>query len=295
MHAEYEDFNQWFKISNYESFIHLSEEHLDFEIRQRKRLFNLIEEYKADIADPYVPETSDRLPIIPDLFLKVLKGEPCFTKSFNIVEQKKLKEIGDIGDQANFEYITQYQIAKKSNPVRYREGLSLRSGHEILWDCQLLKDFVGDLIFLHAGKHSNRLPFDFIANMANFSELPIRDRSGNLLDGTNISLSLNIKDFTNEELTEKLNHLLNELRYFYDCPEPKRDKKRRKDDVQKLLDYRVLALLDAELWRELISPNYPTNKIVTTVLFGSEYGEKAYYNTIKPFISKVLEEHYTLV
>ncbi|OES32196.1 hypothetical protein BFV94_2172 [Alteromonas macleodii] len=284
----------WFDFSNYAAMESLDREQLNYELIMRRLL---IEEIEAEAElDKLYPKLRNHKREIPSKLKSIIQGAPSFSKSTSFLPQIALENVSDLKDNEHMNLLSDYQYTKHFSPMRDRSAVRLRTTREAVEDYRRLRDFQGDLLFEYGFSKENGDRIDFFLEYSNLSELPARDRNNKLPAGDDIALSLNIKDFTNEELIQSFKALLNEARAFYKCPPPKRDQVHRKDDMKKLFAYRVFALIDAEIWRSLVNPSMTKSQVINHVLSGTEkgYGYANYEKTIKAFISKVLSPNYSL-
>lgn len=284
----------WFDFSNYAVMESLDREQLNYELIMRRLLIEEVEA-EAELDKLYAKFRNNKREI-PSKLKNIIQGAPSFSKSTSFMPQIALEDVCDLKDNEHMTLLSDYQYTKHFSPMRDRSAVRLRTSGEVVEDYKRLRDFQGDLLFEYGFSKENGDRIAFFLEYSNLSELPARDRNNKLPTGNDIALSLNIKDYTNEELVQNFKSLLNEARAFYKCPAPRRDKRHRKDDIKKLFDYRAFALVDAEIWRTVCNPSMTKTKVIEHVLSGAEqgYDYKNYDKTIRAFISKVLAPNYSL-
>lgn len=284
----------WFDISNYSEMEKLTNPELNFELLERR---SLIEEINAirEVDMLYAKKQQDPT-TLPHRLQSIIVGLPSFSKSVNFVPQITIEDVSDLADAKEMEFLGDYQYTKHFSPKRDRRAVSLRTTRAIIEDYKRLRDFQGDFLYEYGFSKENWERIEYFLDYSNYSELPARDRDNKLPSGNDIALSLNIKDYTNEELIESFKLLLNEARAFYKCPTPKRVQLHRKDDIKKLFEYRVFGLIDAEIWRSVVNPSMTKTQVIEHVLSGTKkgYNYKNYDKTIRGFILKVLAPNYFL-
>ena len=284
----------WFDFSNYAVMESLDRDQLNYELIMRRLLIEEIES-EAELDKLYAKFRYHKREI-PSKLKNIIQGAPSFSKSTNFMPQISLEDISDLKDYEHMNLLSDYQYTKHFSPMRDRSAVRLRTSGEVVEDYKRLRDFQGDLLFEYGFSKENGDRIAFFLEYSNLSELPARDRNNKLPSGNDIALSLNIKDYTNEELIQSFKSLLNEVRAFYKCPAPKRNKLHRRDDIKKLFGYRVFALIDAEIWRSVVNPSMTKSQVINHVLSGTEkgYDYDNYDKTIREFISKVLAPNYSL-
>ena len=284
----------WFDISNYTEMEGLSSSELNYELLVRR---SLIEEVSARLElDALYPKQRRDENHLPLRLQSIIEGLPSFSKSVSFVPQITIDDVSELSDAKQMEFLADYHYTKRFSPKRDRRAVGLRTTRDIIEDYKRLRDFQGDFLYEYGFSKENWEGIDYFLEYSNYSELPARDRSNNLPTGNDIVLSLNIEDYTNEELIESFKTLLDEVRTFYKCPGPKRVHLHRKDDIKKLFEYRAFALIDAEIWRSVVNPSMTKTKVIEHVLSGTKkgYDYKNYDKTIRGFIAKVLAPNYFL-
>lgn len=93
---------------------------------------------------------------------------------------------------------------------------------------------------------------------------------------------------TDDQIINSVKRQLPKWRYILNVSPSDVAKKPRVDDEQKIRDYRVIPLLDLMVYEKLMNVSIKKSVLMVKVFPDGEYGEKEYFNTIKPFIEKLL-------
>lgn len=281
----------WFDNGNYKVFETLDERQLGFELKERAQIFNAIEGLKESFPDDWAKHSMLKLQHKSSSLGAIFEGKPSLTQDLNVLPRKKLKDISDLDDEENVESLVHYQMVRTLRPIQNKGGVRLRLGCEIESDFENMNALRQQL----ESKINNQKRLDMFMDFLSIGEVPITANGIAGVPGFSIPLSLNIVDYTDAELTTNFLQLLKDMRNVLEIDEPKREKKRSKTDIDKLLKYRVFQFLDLWLWRDLFYVDIPDARIIETVLWGSDYDSKKYYNGISQFIKKVTAEHYSLL
>ena len=269
----------WFSLGNYKAFDSYSMKELAMEISHRQSIISAFELYKIKRLAPelYVNHFENRA------YKSITNGQPETLKvddtGSSIILTEELKSGIDI------EHVLKSRLSREQQSVWLTSTSELDSYHrrtkkyfesfeeldneqEAITEIEFVKHFVGNALLPHDTDDTTR-------------------------KGTPVTI--NLEDYSNNEILEALEKNLKLWRKELNISEPPKRVKPRSDEKKKIIDYRILPLIDLELWEAVEEAQIKKSVLMVTLFPDGENGEKEYYNKIKKLKDKLLADDYCLL
>lgn len=110
-----------------------------------------------------------------------------------------------------------------------------------------------------------------------------------------VNICLKLKDRTDEQLLEEIKLNLPKWRKKMGIEEPQHFVKGRKDDIDKIRRYQLIAYIDLVFWSDGVDKTIKKSVLVSALYPNGEKGETELKQTVEPHLKKVIHYGYRKV
>lgn len=207
---------------------------------------------------------------------QILKGEAILTKHIDpewVKHEEELKKHPNYYE-ADREHIN---LSSSESVMGYPSMFAI--AHVRALEIEgLIKTTDEDFIF------KNELSLGDLSRIEQFFDV------GGICDGA--AIYLNLEGYSNKEILNSVEALLPKWREQLNIPEPLNVSFAKNADIKKILDYKIIPLIDLMIWCE-INDREITHSVYAGTLFPSfNRGDTEFKQTILPFLNKIISDDY---
>jgi hypothetical protein len=270
------DLPKWFKVDNYDCFNDLSNEHLIEQLDARLYVFDKLEAIES------IDELTLQLSPVSKIYSEIQQSNPII-KNVAMVSKSSNAVLNMLSANSNsIKGITNAEIGVSEKLIEENKDL---------WNSEMLKkaDWYKNLIeFDNTQEPKSSFYKNVITYMFDFSLFKREIKP----DSKDIFIKINLAEHTDKEIRSDLSKLLPVWRKQLKIEEPKGDVFSKPSDIKRILEYRVLALLDLRIWSKNEKRSIP-HRVYTAALFpNGEKGETEFKQTVLPFFGKISMKTY---
>lgn len=229
------DLPKWFKLHNYDCFNDLSSDHLIEQLDVRLYIFDRLE--NPDQIDGI----NSQFCFVPKIYSEIqqsnpiIKNTPMVNKSSNSLLKIFSASSKAIKGITNSNIYSCHKLLEKNSELWHEKMLKKEDWYKRGIETDNIQD-----------KNSNFFKH-FSRNMIDFS-LFIQEIEH---DSTDIFIKINLAEHTDKEIQSNLSKLLPVWRQQFKLPEPKDIVLSKPSDIKKILEYRIIPLLDLRIWSSI--------------------------------------------
>jgi hypothetical protein len=271
------DLPNWFSLVNYDLLQELSEPELLNQLKVRLKLFLSLDKARKEHAPEF---TIDDLKY-GNVWRQISQGKPVL---------KTFAESEISCGNANLEWLNKFGVNSTN-----LNALSINQSPAI-------KGFPASLA-IHVGREIDNLNLaktlgddSPLAGILELYPTGFHDADINTLkngihilkNNDDLHVSINIDDFSNEEIIHQLTQLLPLWRKTKGIVNPREKGLSKQALYKKINQYQVVAYIDLYMWQYFVQKNIPL-KVFTVALFpNGEKGENEIKQTVIPFVSMIM-------